>query len=340
MENRPWLLCAAVKERRSFEEAKLADVRRWSVFRREIFCSQSTLNSPEWQSEGEWTERTKIYNWTLCCDAQLWGGGFCFFQWSLFCAPWSQFSVHRGNDNTVRQDRGHHVRTLAPLQRPEKFHFSSGGVNMVKHSPSKIGARELALWKSRSSHRACSLMVPCVLLELLHTDLLKEGCKKRFLWHFHQTVVARRPRISFLFFSFFFLPWEHLMRAQILRPRRSHASCSTFACHPPFSSSLFLSGSLIAAFAWWWPNKNPNPRVATARWPLKAKPERGTRWGVDSRAKCTVLDENRTGLYAQVCHPRHYQLHYHSTFKPRKWGHYRINVVLSVLDFTFVSLLG
>lgn len=75
MENRPWLLCAAVKERRSFEEAKLADVRRWSVFRREIFCSQSTLNSPEWQSEGEWTEQTKIYNWTLCCDAQLWAGG-------------------------------------------------------------------------------------------------------------------------------------------------------------------------------------------------------------------------------------------------------------------------
>lgn len=115
---------------------------------------------------------------------------------------------------------------------------------MIKHSPSKMGAREPAL--SRSSHRACSLMAPCVLLELLHTDLLKEGCKKRFLWHFHQTVVARRPRISFLFF--FFSPWEHLMRAQILRPRRSHASCSTFACHPPllfFSLFIWLPHSCL-----------------------------------------------------------------------------------------------
>lgn len=199
-----------------------------------------------------------------------------------------------------------------------------------------MGAREPAL--SRSSHRARSLMAPCVLLELLHTDLLKEGCKKRFLWHFHQTVVARRPRISFLFF--FFHPgsiWWGLRSCG--RGGRTLAAPPLHAT-PPFSSSLFLSGSLIAAFAWWLPNKKPKPRVATARWPLKAKPKRGTRWGVDSRAKCTVLDKNRTGLYAQVCHPRHYQLHYHSTFKPRKWGHYRINVVLSVLDFTFVSLLG
>lgn len=166
------------------------------------------------------------------------------------CAPGSPFSVHRGNDNAVRQDGSHHARTLTPLQRPEKFHFSSGGVNMVKHSPSKMGARERALWKPRSPHCARSLMAPCVLLKLLHTDLLKEGCKTRFLWHFHQTVVARRPRISFLF-SFFYPGsiWWGL--------RRSHTS-STSACPPSLLLSFYLAPSLCLVVT---QQKTPNHEV-------------------------------------------------------------------------------
>lgn len=69
--------------------------------------------------------------------------------------------------------------------------------------------------------------------------------------------------------SFFFLPWEHLMRAQILLPQQSHAGCPRPCVPPSLRLSLFICVSLCCFCSAASEQKPKRPRRGSARWLLK-----------------------------------------------------------------------
>lgn len=116
-----------------------------------------------------------------------------------------------------------------------KFYFILLGANMLENiSVFKVGGPAACSVKLQDCPPCtfidCALSPP----EALTHSLMKSRLQGEISLTFSSNCHGRKPTNLI---SFFFLPREHLMRAQILLPQQSHAGCPR-PCVPP---SLFLS---------------------------------------------------------------------------------------------------